>query len=280
MDRRVITFAIALIAAIAAPLCASSGWARGLGVLGLGGGPAGGATGTDWTANSSLQALYSLESGVITADSGPNNQTMTCAGSCPDADTTNYVELLSSGATTQISPVKMMYLPRTEMVSTFPGNGTGDGNITIGCWVRISAYNSSKFVFNIRKSNGDNIYSMYFGGSDGTASAKIDATTANTVNFPATLSLNTWYFVAVIYSAPTLTAYIREYGAVSSSVSTVASSGTLDDMGSTGMFAIGGAFSGGAVIIGNVDAVAVFNRSFSQSELDSVFANGWDGNGW
>lgn len=38
MDRRrVIALTIALIAAIAVPLCASSGWARGLGVLALGG---------------------------------------------------------------------------------------------------------------------------------------------------------------------------------------------------------------------------------------------------
>ena len=39
MDRRrVIALTLALIAAIAVPLCASSGWAGGLGVLGLGGG--------------------------------------------------------------------------------------------------------------------------------------------------------------------------------------------------------------------------------------------------
>lgn len=40
MDRRAIALTLALIAAIAVPLCVSSGWARGLGVLGLGGGAA------------------------------------------------------------------------------------------------------------------------------------------------------------------------------------------------------------------------------------------------
>lgn len=81
--RRSIIITIALIAAIAAILCASSGWARGLGVLGLGGGAATPAVDYSditfhWGAENSFVTSIPSGGGAIT---GSQNETPTFSSS-------------------------------------------------------------------------------------------------------------------------------------------------------------------------------------------------------
>lgn len=70
--KRSVIITLALIATVAAPLCASSGWARGLGVLGLGGGGGvvtpGAVVSDDFSSNSA--ADYTAINGGISISSG------------------------------------------------------------------------------------------------------------------------------------------------------------------------------------------------------------------
>ena len=55
----------------------------------------------------------------------------------------------------------------------------------------------------------------------------------------------------------------------------------LDNMTVNGGFATGKSGNANANCFdGQLDALAVFNRAFTKAELDGVFTNGWDGDGW
>lgn len=264
-------------------LCASPcfGW----GILMMSGGVAGSAGETDWTVDASLQALYSFESGAMTTDSSPNTNTLVCVNdpTCPSANTTEYQELSQSANCTATGTDLSYYITQSNLNADFPGNGTGDDTITIGGWVRITTLASSDYLWNIYDGSA-NVFGVYQTDSAGTLRFLVNGSSTVYHNATVTATASSWYFVAMVYDGSDLSAYVQvSTGGGSEFNSTTASVGGIDDMGASGEFDVGGQNQGGGIadsFIGQVDGLAVFTRAFTQAELDSVFTNGWDGDGW
>lgn len=247
----------------------------------------GGGGGTDWTADSSIRALYSFESGGIALDSTANNNDLTCNNdpTCPDADTTNYKELVQAASFTAAGTDKMYHITQPNMSANMIGNGAGTSSATVAGWVRVTTLSTSDYLWSLY---GDspltNVFSLYQSDASGTLTFALEGSTGSTTLSPTTtLSASTYYFVGIVYDSTNVYVYIRQDGGGSSEwVSSSASLGDIADITSSGVLAIGARTSdaAGNAFYGQLDGVAIFERAFNQTELDSVFSNGWDGDGW
>jgi hypothetical protein len=249
----------------------------------------GGSGGTDWTADSNMIALYNFEDGNFssgTVDSDGNNDMGLGSYEAPTVNTTNYIEGSQSATFDAAGTDNSFEVSQSGLDAGFPGNGTGDNEITVAGWIRITTYGADNYWFAIRDfSPYTVILSIYESAADGSMSVYFDGTGGSaTVTSTVDCSTNTWYFVALSYSdqSTTLAIYVREYGSGSSTwtENTSADFDDLEDISSSGTVYLGNCETTFAPY-GDADAWAVFNGdALTQTELDGVFTNGWDGNGW
>jgi hypothetical protein len=283
-----------------------------------GGTPAASPSGVDWTADSNMVALYLFEdpednstcngsgdpysccdgsaSGTNcmcsgTVDSvGNNDLSLSNGDDSPTIDSTNYIEGSQSASVEASGDDAFFLLSRADMDEDFPGNGTGDTEITIAGWIRIESYDANNYWVSIRDGNPNVITAaIYEADSEGSLAVTVDGTGGSaTVTSTADCSLDTFYFVALSYSdsATTLAIYVREYGSETSTW-TENTSADLDDLENmvlptaVGLMEIGNGNGATMAPYGQVDAFAIFNGdALTQEELDGVFSNGWDGDGW
>ena len=100
------------------------------------------------------------------------------------------------------------------------------------------------------------------------------------------LPADTWLFIATVFdgSVPEARLYAKtaDLTTVDQFVTAASSTSSLADMTANGGFVLGAAYAAATANTSDAyfDAVAVFNRAFSESELDGVVQNGWDGGGW
>lgn len=232
-----------------------------------------GASGTDWTSSEFLVALYNFESSGIEADSSGNGNNIDDAttGTTPDANTTWHIEGSQSA---QYNGTDSSILTMGNASADFPGNGTGDGEFTIACWIYVDTISANDWIFNIN----DQQYLIAASPITGRIYTGSSVYPASTLS----MSTSTAYFIALSYSSSAGNAYIyvREYGSGSSTWNATAKTGTVSDA-SSGSFFVGSRTDGGYTFQGSIDALAVFNgHALTQEELDGVFKHGWDGNGW
>jgi hypothetical protein len=242
--------------------------------------------GTNWTADATMKALYLFEAspGINQDSSGKGNHLDDNVTVAPlTAYTTWKIEGAQSakaqgfGATDQAGVLLV-----ANQSADFPCNGTGDGEVTIAGWVRPHHFETNQPIFNI----GDK-FRLFVQGGTGTLSAVADGTGTATNPSPAPTTLINdvahGYFVALVYSdsANELRVYVRRDDSGTSEWNVTASAiGTLD--AATLPFVLGGRSDDGFTSVDHyLDAFAVFNgKAFTQAELDGVYTNGWDGNGW
>lgn len=118
--KRSFIITLALIAAIAVPLCASSGWARGLGVLGMmGGGAAAGGYTVSLVANS-----YAVEPGSTTGTS------IAVPTGTLDGDLIVVTHLNDTSSIAQDTPIGW-----TKALAT---DNTGDGNFKANTYYKVA----------------------------------------------------------------------------------------------------------------------------------------------
>lgn len=236
-------------------------------------------SGTDWTAESTMKALYLFETspGINQDSKSTNHIDDTGPTTGMSADTTNYREGTQSGDNDNTN-TEAAFLDKANMTADFPCNGTGDGEVTIAGWIRLDVISDNDYLVSIDQQQTIGMSGTYFDGHfNGSAG----------VNPVSTLSISTgtWYFVGIVYSdtGNTASVYVRALGSGSSTFDSAAANiGTLDDI-TTGRGLVVGALlsTGGNGTAGQYDAWAVFNgKAMSQAELDGVFTYGWDGNGW
>lgn len=245
----------------------------------------GGGGGTDWTADSNMKGLYYFESGSFEQDSKSTNHVDDAASAAtPSADTTNKIEGSQSAQHTVTGTDTGSVLAQANMTADFPCNGTGDGEITIAGWIRQTTLRTA-YVANIADGVAGKFYLQVL--STGELKSFLDGSGGTSFTTTATpMTANNWFFVAAVYSdsGNELMLYWRQQGGGSSTVETTTSNvGTLDDIGGSGTFTIGGRYdnSGNTSVEGSIDALAVINGdALTQAELDGVFLNGWDGDGW
>jgi hypothetical protein len=253
--------------------------------------PAGGG-GTDWTADSNLKALYYFEDANFstgTVDSDGNND-LDIGTAAPTVDSSNYIEGSQAATLDATGDDKFFKQEQTSLDSDFPQNGTGDGEITFACWIRITTFGSDNWWMAISSSIadfGNEIFGLRESDAAGELQGNADGSSNVTITSSAAVDINSFYFVALVYSdaADYLYLYKRKEGAGSSTwESQAADIGTLDDMTASGGVLIGNDKRDGGPAhapYGQVDACVFINGdALTQAELDGVFTNGWDGNGW
>jgi hypothetical protein len=165
--------------------------------------------------------------------------------------------------------------------SGFPFKGTGTDEVTIAGWFY---YDRNYWTYAIP-------WSYHLGTSytrinnSGMVRTIFDGSSDVGLNSSANISTGTWYFFAAVYSnsADKIYHYCKAAGAASwlFADNVDANIGSLD-YSTSNKFSLGcdGDRSGGQ-FDGKMDAWAIFNgKAFTQSELEGVFDNGWDGNGW
>lgn len=241
--------------------------------------PAGPAT--DWTADPTMVALYSFESGAIDQDSvGTNHVDDAVTSEDPAPDTTNHKELAQAADFEQDGVDDGLILSYANAEADFPCNGTGDGEITIGGWVRPESIAVTMTLVGI-----NNLQQRFQVFGSGVLYVDLNGSASDEYTTTATLTAGSTYFVAYVYSDvdDAIRVYIREESAGSSTWEedlTITSVGTLGDA-TGGTFQVGAASDGGVGLDGVMDGWGVFNgKAMTQAELDGVFDNGWDGDGW
>lgn len=243
---------------------------------------------TDWTADSTMIALYQFEGTTQTASMGDDSLGTNDAGD--NSGGTDYPEAVSGGAD-YIHGSQSAFMNRSgtddhcrltmsNAEADFPANGTGDSDVTVGGWVKVSS-GGTRQIFTIgdekqamEHTSGFNLV-LDVAGESGTSS----------VTTTSALTSSTWYFVAWVYSdsADLIWVYYREQGEASGSgefKSAAADIGTLTDQASTYMIMGRGNTTGDG--LGDLmDSWGFFNgTAMTEAELDGVFDNGWDGLGW
>jgi hypothetical protein len=243
----------------------------------------GGGGGTDWTADATLKGLYLFNSspGINQDSSGKGNHVDDAvAAEAPAAAAGDKIEGDQAADFETSGNDDGLVLSYTNASADFPCNGTGDGEVTFAGWLKPESIPSTGYIFGINAG----VQRMTL-GTGGVITIIFDGSSAATHTSTATLSAGTWYFVAAVYSdsANEIRCYIRAQGAGAFTIETTAANiGTLDDA-TGGLFTLGCRLDN---IVNNcfdglMDAWAVFNgKAFSQAELEGVFTNGWDGNGW
>ena len=133
MDRRVIAFTLALIAAIAAPLCASLGWARGLGVLGMAGGaaPSCSTPTTGTVFNEGFIGPGAENSYTVNQTSGTFDYDYQLPGVPPSGSCTEGFRYISDSWTENKGSIRFdigtISYPATVYISIYLGSGSGGG---------------------------------------------------------------------------------------------------------------------------------------------------------
>lgn len=244
----------------------------------------GGGGGTDWTADATMKALYLFNSspGINRDSKSTNHIDDATTIDAPAASSGDKIEGDQCADFETASNDDGFKLLMSNATADFPSNGTGDGEITLGCWVKAESIAATMYIACWADANGHYLRV----NSSGNLIIRMNGTAAVVLTTTATITAGTWYFVALVYSdsANSIRCYIRAQGAGSSTWETTdgTSVGTLDDFSANSFFVgcFADAASGGCWD-GLIDAMAVFNgKAMSQAELDGVFVNGWDGNGW
>jgi hypothetical protein len=245
---------------------------------------AGGGGGTDWTADATLKGLYLFNSspGINQDSSGKGNHIDDAtAAEAPAASTGDKIEGDQAADFETSGNDDGLILSYANASVDFPCNGTGDGEVTFAGWVKAESIANPGYIAGISSGNVFRFTCV----TGGTLVINFDGSSTATHTSTATIATGTWYFVAAVYSdaANEIRLYIRQQGAGSSTWETTAANiGTLDDA-SASSFSIGCRLDNISANCwdGLIDALAVFNgKAFTQAELDGVFTNGWDGNGW
>lgn len=250
----------------------------------------GGGSPTDWTADPSIVAYYYFEgaathAGMGVSGTGDNHADDATLLDAPAIDAVNFKEGAQSADPTQIgTPDDGLILAQASMTADFPCNGTGDGEITVAGWIR-PGENDTNYILTVSDSGLAAKIRMF---RDAATNIRWRIDGSSQINYTSTAgaALSAWTFVAGVYSdaANEVYVYIREEGAGSSSWETAAADvGTLDDIGAGGFFSLGTDVDAASTSCwqGQLDGWAVFNgKAFTQSELDGVFNDAWDGGGW
>lgn len=253
-----------------------------------GSGVSGGEGGTNWTADPNMKALYYFEDGNFssgTVDSDGNNDLGIGTYEAPAVNTTNYIEGSQSATFEAAGTDSSFIITHTGLDADFPGMGSGDSEITMAGWVRITTYGASNYWATIQDNDPlVDTAAIYESDASGSLTAAVDGTNGSaSVTSTVDCSINTWYFVGLSYSdsATELRIYVRQQGGGSSTWNTTtADLNDLEDISGNGVWYIGNNSVANAPY-GDADGWAVFNGdALTQAELDGVFSNGWDGNGW
>lgn len=243
----------------------------------------GGGGATDWTADPTMVALYLFNSGGISDDSSgkANHANDATLLTSPSASSGDKIEGDQAADFENAGNDQGFALTISTASADFIANGTGDGEITMAGWVKCESSAATQYFVTIPSitprfsmASANTLFTEYHGAAN--------VTLAST----ATITDGAWWFVATVYSNANdqIRIYLRQQGSGSSTWETVSAAtvGTLDDA-SAQSFIIGASSdaTSAAGFDGLMDAWAIFNgKAFTQAELDSVFTNGWDGNGW
>jgi hypothetical protein len=247
--------------------------------------------GTDWTADATMKALYYFETSPgFTQDSKGTNHIDDFVSANPMTTTgAQKVE----GSASALCDADGEGLGCSAVTTGFPCLDTTT-KMTVGLWFRpassgfpneyagilLCAGRSADWGFWIGFGINETVPKFLVRGAADYYTAASDITLVTT---------GKWYFIAGSYeyvdgTNDKLNIYVRASDAGSSSwqPGTTRVVGTLPD-NSDMWFAVGLHSDNGDLksAQGDYDALAVFNgTAMTQAQLDSVFTNGWDGNGW
>jgi hypothetical protein len=150
------------------------------------------------------------------------------------------------------------------------------GNLALVAWVRPTSVSGDNGI--VGKSDGgaasNRSYYLYL--NEGNLKAKISPSGSGSAQpvGATTLSINTWYHVALVYNGTDIRLYLN--GALDSGTDNPMSyeSGIYD---SNAPFAIGRRGDGTDYFDGQIDELAVFNRALTADEISSIYENGLNG---
>lgn len=240
--------------------------------------------GTDWTANEFLAGLYYFDSGGIQSDSsGQGNDIDENVGADPpSASAGDKIQGDQSADFESDGNDDACVIYMTNASALFPFKDANTAEITFAGWIQLESATSSRYVWSenasenhLRVLSTATNLSFQLKGAGGTEIFTITNE----------LDLGIWYFIASVYSdaADEMYLYYRSNGAPASVwlTNTSATSGTLN-IGTNNFLLPGNLDTTSATgIDGKMDAWALFNgKVFTQAELDGVYTNGWDGDGW
>lgn len=152
----------------------------------------------DFSADANCVALYNQESGALTTDSKSTN---TLTNSNVTADTTNYKQG-SAGGLYDGAGTDQLGRTDADLTSGFPcKSGTSNTTFSVVTWIRTTQSGATQWF--IGKVGGAGNYSFYISiDTDDKVRVMLssDGTAINYVIHDSTLSIETWYCVAVTFS--------------------------------------------------------------------------------
>lgn len=136
-----------------------------------------------------------------------------------------------------------------------------NSNLTVSAWIYPTSTSSYHAV--ITKTNDNGVTGYDLGVNAGNISFYIDNAGCNTGSIP----INTWTLVTGVYDGKNAIAYINGVEACRGTATTLSTT--------TGPLAIGARFSSGLIngtsFPGSIDEARVYNRSFSPSEIQTLY---------
>lgn len=166
--------------------------------------------------------------------------------------------------------------------STFPGKGTtgGQGSVSAVAWIRLeSTGDSGGIIMKGSVEEGESLsWGLYYDGTH--LKAVISNSGWNedaSVTGATTLSINTWYHVAIVYTGSALQLWLGTESGASAQDNTAASS-SISLRRSTVELMVGAKRPNGYYgFDGLIDEVAVFADALTESEINSIRAYRLDG---
>ena len=243
----------------------------------------GGGGGTDWTADSSMIALYLFEAspGIGQDSDGSSHFDDEVSSPSPVAETTSgeFKEGSQGAMFDVLGTDSAAVCSNANLDGSFPGNGSSQGEISLGGWIYVNSSTAIGYIF------------TYAGGinrilllANNTVQFKLYGAADVTFTSTETIDDNTLTFFVVTYSDTDdeVAFYFRPDGGSSTyetySASTV---GTLDNQTADVMFGNNSDGGNGFGFDGVLDAWAFFTgEALTETELDGIYTNGWDGDGW
>jgi hypothetical protein len=229
----------------------------------------------DFTRDAGMVSWWYLDesSGTRYDGSGTSNNDLTDNNTVTSYSTTNQSVKEGAAAASFVRA-------NSETLSITDASQTGldiTDNITLVAWMRPT--NLSVDMGIAGKSDGLNnrSYYLYIDSTGPMLKAKVSSSGSGAAQpFGATtLSVNTWYHVALVYNGTDLRLYLNGSLDANGADNPLSySSGIYDG---TGNFAIGSRGNVDDFFDGQIDEVAVFNRALSADEIKEIYEKGLNG---
>jgi hypothetical protein len=225
----------------------------------------------DFTRDAGMVSWWYLDetSGIRYDGSGSSNNDLTDNNSVTSYLTTNQ-SVKEGAAAASFDGGLLQSLSVTDNASL-----SVTGNLTLVAWIRPTDISGDKGIMG--KSDGVDQRSYYFYLDAGKLKVKLSPSGSGAYAPTAftTLSVDTWYHVAMVYNGTDVRMYLDGVLDANGTDNPFAFNEGFFD--STAPFSIGSRGTTADYFDGQIDEAAVFNRALSADEITSIYENGLNG---